>query len=72
MLTRKHFQAIADSLASQRPNRAHETYDVLYIAKLSQWNSLTLSLAHTLSLYNPAFDRERFLRACVYTPSENA
>lgn len=53
-MTKRHFEAIADVLASWR-NGTGDRATVDGIAR---------ELAATFKSFNPAFDRERFLRAC--------
>ena len=55
-MTRKHFEAIAADLKRQ----ADYANDVEYGAILD----VCLALSHTFKEFNPAFDRDRFLKAC--------
>lgn len=53
MLTRKHFEGIANAV-----NDAHLPYDFTVI--------VARKLADELLRHNAAFDREKFIHACVY------
>lgn len=55
MLTRKHFQAIADIIAqAQKRDDACVAYQI------------ALNLCILFKVENPSFDRARFLRACGF------
>lgn len=56
MLTRKHFQAIADCIRQAQARDDHAI--ALQIA---------LNLCAVFKAENPAFDRERFLAACGFS-----
>ena len=63
-MTRKHFQAIADSLRDAKP--PHMGDPAVYKVKLEQWGRTCERMADTMRGFNPNFDRERFLSACGY------
>lgn len=57
MLTRKHFQAIADCIKQVQETRRDDHAVAFQIA---------LNLCVILKDANPAFDRQRFLTACGF------
>jgi hypothetical protein len=56
-MTRKHFQAIADSFKATRPEKRKR-------AARAQWGHDVQEMARTLSRFNSAFDFVRFVEAC--------
>ena len=56
-MSRKHFQELADALASTKP----ETPD-----SLKTWKETVESVARVCRSFNGRFDYCRFLRACDY------
>lgn len=58
MISRKHFQMIADELAEQKPA---EHWDP---NKRTQWELDVRAVAKALSRLNPRFDFSRFYKAC--------
>ena len=64
-MTRKHFQAIADELASARPVEGSPDVKHAWQAHHT-WKRICEQMASMLRTQNPNFDRERFLRACGY------
>lgn len=63
-MQRRHFEAIARTLAGLQPDSAHFEDDVRRAAAQVQWRNTVRSLANTLSLFNAGFSRERFFKAC--------
>lgn len=67
MMTRKHFQAIADTLASLRPipcESSSERQRGIEIGRAHQWETAMEAMADMCARENPRFDRGRFFRAC--------
>ena len=66
-MTRQHFQAIADSVAEEveliRTMRTECNNDASDIA-LDHMSNVVMNLSRELRRFNPAFDRERFEKAC--------
>ena len=62
MMTRKHFQALAEILSRRGCHIAH---DPLFA---EGWHAATSAITHAIADYlaseNPNFDRDRFLEAC--------
>jgi hypothetical protein len=58
MISRKHFQAIADQLKDQKPAPHWDAN------KHTQWELDVRAVARALSTMNPRFDLARFLQAC--------
>lgn len=58
MISRKHFQMIADELKAQKPE-AHWSAN-----KLAQWELDVRAVARALANLNPRFDFQRFYEAC--------
>ena len=66
-MTRKHFQAIADAIRgcvyldeSEITAMREDGID----AVTAQRENIAFAIADALRQFNPAFDRERFLKAC--------
>lgn len=57
MMTRRDFEMIAEVLRESRPGPG-------YNVALLSWELISVRFADRLQHTNPAFDRERFLRAC--------
>ncbi len=60
MISRKHFQAIADALKEQKPA---EHWDA---NKMVQWKLDVNAVAQALGTMNPRFDLSRFTKACGF------
>lgn len=60
MMTRKHFQMIADAIAATRVPVNDEESAVHESAR----RSVAFSICNTLQDENPRFDSRRFLEAC--------
>lgn len=58
MISRKHFQLIADALKEQKPAPHWDAN------KHTQWNLDVRAIAKTLATLNPRFDFGRFYKAC--------
>ncbi len=56
-MRKKHFEAIAAALEFTRPSGGDA---------LEQWRSCVEAVTLAVATSNPAFDRERFLKACGY------
>ena len=54
-MTKKHFEALANALASARPNTDAPDRPT--------WDTLLDRIAHVCATTNPRFDRGRFMRA---------
>lgn len=68
-MTKKHFQALAYALFQSRPPLGHTPETV---ALRRQWVVDVDHVSDACKAANPAFDAERFARACLadtYTPS---
>ncbi len=61
-MTRKHFNAIADSLRFSRP--IVDLTSAQGRGRLDQWQTDCLAMADTCKSFNGRFDRDRFLGAC--------
>jgi len=59
-LTRKHFQALADSLKALRPDPA-------FPLDFAMWSDVVDKTADVCAASNPRFNRERFNDACGNT-----
>lgn len=57
----RHYKALAATLAASKPERWGGG------AEPAQWASDVLGIANMLTLDNPRFDRERWLKATTYT-----
>lgn len=66
MISRKHFQMIADELKNSRPE-AHWDAN-----KTTQWTMDVKAIASALARLNPRFDFDRFYRACGLVTNEKA
>lgn len=58
MISRKHFQMLADALKREKPA---EHWDA---NKHTQWELDVKAIAGALRLMNPRFDFNRFFKAC--------
>lgn len=68
MLTRKHFELIAEAIRVERPTDAQRYYRRNASRQLAQvrdetCNAIAENLAANLAMTNPSFDRERFIQA---------
>ena len=61
MLTRKHFNTIANTLADNR--KEWERVDGLDTSG-AVLDSVARDMADAMRQFNPSFDRDRFLKAC--------
>lgn len=59
MLTRKHYEAIAEILSEHKDDSQYST-----VIDERRVESISLSLADYFEKDNPRFDRDRFLEAC--------
>lgn len=57
-MTRMHFNALANALASERPG---DNWDA---NKRVQWNQDVKAIASVCNQFNNGFDRSRFIDAC--------
>lgn len=64
-MTRKHFEALADALAVSRPETPSRTNDTRGIGAYRQWVNDVYHVADVCARFNDAFDKERFVQACV-------
>lgn len=64
-MSKKHFNAIAASIAAERKDRDDGTPNAA--ASLETIDALARTLAHQFAGFNAAFDRNRFLAACGVT-----
>jgi len=66
-MTRKHFEALAASIASSRPVincKRGEVGWVLETGRRQQWEHMAGEIATVCEQFNQNFDRARFLEAC--------
>jgi hypothetical protein len=63
-MTKKHFEAIADALASVRPDRYAGVVETQYLEARRQWGADVATLANVCERENIRFDRRRFIDAC--------
>jgi hypothetical protein len=59
-MTRKHFNAIADSLQDSKPHAGKNTIVMM------TWRHTVENMADTVGQFNDYFDRSRFMSACGY------
>lgn len=64
-MTRKHFEALADALATSRPETPSRTNDTRGIGAYWQWINDVYAVANACARFNDAFDKERFVQACI-------
>lgn len=57
-MTRKHFRELAATLKANMPSPVFE------VTKTVQWRADVSAIANACSLFNPQFDRAKFLDAC--------
>ena len=57
-MTKRHFYALADALASIRPDPANGTF------WFEEWERAVVAVAHTCEQSNQRFDRTKFIKAC--------
>ena len=55
-MSKKHFDAIAQTFANTRPTELGE--------KRAQWTKTVEAIAYTLATFNDRFDSDRFIKAC--------
>ena len=67
-LTKKHLEAFAAALKSERPDHAPCTSDDRHEAHTMQWQADCETVADVCARFNHGFDRARFLRACGVEP----
>ena len=60
-MTRKHFKAIAQALANERPEPS-------WTNKRTQWEKDIDAIANELGKISPKFDFEKFMEACKTWP----
>ena len=63
-MTRKHFQALADSLASTKPLPEHHKGRHRWTLDLTVWRETCEAIADACNQFNDNFDRCEFLAAC--------
>lgn len=63
MITRKHMQALAYALHDAKPEHVKGTPSDI---SAPQWVKDVTAVATAIAEVNPAFDKERFIRACNY------
>ena len=61
-MTKKHFEAIAAVMA--RASNITKLDDRFNLGLGMCWSQIAVELASMCAQFNPAFDRDRFLRAC--------
>ena len=59
----RHYEAVADALASARP-------DGTWAAERDQWGATVRALSECFAADNPKFKRERFAEACASRRSD--
>jgi hypothetical protein len=62
-VTRKHFIALASELKYRKP---HTVPPMRWTDAIGGWQAACEAVANAAGRFNPAFDRERFLKACGY------
>jgi len=67
-MTRKHFEAFAESFRQSRKAPEGGSWDKVSYA--AGWYASVHAFCGTAQTINPRFDRERFLLACGATVSE--
>ena len=67
-MTRKHFKAIADALASNKPKLSDfgPAYENEYECQLGQWRADVMAMVAVCRQFNSNFNKNRFLEACDY------
>lgn len=60
-MTRKHFEALAEALKHENPNRLG--VPGIHRAETSQWEVDVIAVADACAQFNGNFDRGRFYRA---------
>jgi hypothetical protein len=66
MVSRKHFQAIADAFKEQKPA---DHWDA---NKRTQWELDVKAVAKALATMNPRFNFSRFIAACGFEDEQKA
>lgn len=61
-MTKKHFNSLAEQLASVRPTR--NVQNVEQLARWDMWWDCMHAAARACQRHNPAFDTKRFIAAC--------
>jgi len=65
-MTKKHFEALADELASVRPPQRTSRKN-----EFSMWSACVAAVADVCRSHNGHFDREKFVAACSDRKSYN-
>jgi hypothetical protein len=70
-MTKKHFEAIAHTIAVARARYEARNHDyMLYDPEMDALDALSAKLARYFKTVNPNFDRKRFLNACKTAPKQ--
>lgn len=66
MISRVHFNKVADALKARKPNGAHvvDSHHNEFLARVTQWELDVHAVASVLATFNPRFNMSRFLQAC--------
>jgi hypothetical protein len=64
MLTRKHFELIANALSAAKPIDDNEEKISVLIVRNMTWELCTEKMADALQAANPRFNRQIFFAAC--------
>lgn len=72
MISRKHFQMIADELKNTRTKKEDCPEPRMYVMATLQWRADVEAVGKALARLNPRFDYGRFSRACGFEEESEA
>jgi hypothetical protein len=69
-MTRKEFTIIAAALLASKPIRPMTGDPALHLAEMRTWTRMIRKMTDALDASHPHFNRERFVAACGFHPTE--